>query len=216
MRLTTYGMNKQTNNSLDVLHWVSVFNRAIDDYHINDDVNQPLNNPFAESTLEALLYRKCWIDTVQWHLEDIIRDPDIDAENGMEIKRRIDRSNQKRTDLVERLDDEFIVILQLPSEQPDTASLSTESLAWAIDRLSILALKLYHMNVEVERAPQDKEAFLKAKLVLLHTQKRDLVTAISQLMNDAASGKRYYKVYRQVKMYNDPSLNPVLYGKPKQ
>ncbi len=201
-------------NNLDrknVLGWFSVFEQAIEDYHVNDNVDQPINNPFDEGELANLLYHKCWIDTVQWHLEDIVRDPDIAADYGMEIKRRIDRSNQKRTDMVERLDDEFIRTLDLPVKQPASASLNTESLAWAIDRLSILALKIYHMNVEVKRS--DKTSMLTAKYDLLLTQKEDLISSIAQLMEDVVAGKRYYKVYRQVKMYNDPSLNPVLYAK---
>lgn len=195
----------------NVHQWFSVFEQAINDYHVLDDVDQPIKNAFEEGSLAHLLYQKCWIDTVQWHLEDIVRDPDIKPEYGMDIKRRIDRSNQQRTDLVERIDDEFIRVLELPDNQPKAATLNTESMAWAIDRLSILALKIYHMRVEVER--DDSATLLNAKYSLLLTQKNDLISAIEQLMKDVANGKRYYKVYRQVKMYNDPSLNPVLYGK---
>lgn len=198
-----------------VQSWYAIFERVIEDYHVKDDVDQPINNPFSESTLEGLLYKKCWIDTVQWHLEDIVRDPEIKPESGMEVKRRIDKSNQERTDLVERLDDVFIDMLNLPESPAEDAVLNTESMAWAIDRLSILALKVYHMNVEVARGNAEKMDFLKAKQALLLTQRSDLTKAISQLMEEVMIGKRYYKVYRQVKMYNDPSLNPVLYNKSK-
>lgn len=198
-----------------VQSWYAIFERVIEDYHVKDDVDQPINNPFSESTLEGLLYKKCWIDTVQWHLEDIVRDPEIKQESGMEVKRRIDKSNQERTDLVERLDDVFIDMLNLPESPAEDAVLNTESMAWAIDRLSILALKVYHMNVEVARGNAEKMDFLKAKQALLLTQRSDLTKAISQLMEEVMIGKRYYKVYRQVKMYNDPSLNPVLYNKSK-
>lgn len=196
-----------------VQSWYAIFERVIEDYHVKDDVDQPINNPFSENTLEGLLYKKCWIDTVQWHLEDIVRDPEIKPEKGMEVKRRIDKSNQERTDLVERLDDVFIDMLNPPESPAEDAVLNTESMAWAIDRLSILALKVYHMNVEVARGNTEKMDFLKAKQALLHTQHADLTKAISQLMEEVMMGKRYYKVYRQVKMYNDPSLNPVLYNK---
>ncbi|MCH8546798.1 MAG: DUF4254 domain-containing protein [Cryomorphaceae bacterium] len=198
-----------------VQSWYAIFERVIEDYHVNDEVDQPINNPFSENTLEGLLYKKCWIDTVQWHLEDIVRDPEIKPESGMEVKRRIDKSNQERTDLVERLDDVFIDVLNLPETPAKDAILNTESMAWAIDRLSILALKVYHMNVEVARGNTENIDFLKAKQQLLHTQRADLTRAIAQLMEEVQMGKRYYKVYRQVKMYNDPSLNPVLYNKSK-
>lgn len=194
-------------------HWFSIFNRAIEAYHVLDSVNQEKQNLSSDQTLDALLFQKCWIDTVQWHLEDIVRDPQINPEAGMEIKRRIDASNQERTDLVEKLDDEFIRLFNVPSEPNEGARLNTESLAWAIDRLSILALKIFHMEVEVARASGEKQNFLQAKRDLLLQQKSDLFLSISQLIEDVKNGKRYYKVYRQVKMYNDPSLNPVLYAK---
>jgi hypothetical protein len=194
-------------------HWFSLFNKAIDTYHILDNVDQEKQNPFTEQSLDALLFQKCWIDTVQWHLEDIVRDPQINPNAGMEIKRRIDASNQQRTDLVEKLDDEFIRLFDVPSEPSEGARLNTESLAWSIDRLSILALKIYHMEVEVARATEEKLGFLRAKRDLLLQQKSDLFLSISQLIDDVQNGVRYYKVYRQVKMYNDPSLNPVLYAK---
>jgi hypothetical protein len=178
-------------------------------------VDQEFNNPYEEGSLDGLLYQKCWIDTVQWHLEDLVRDPEINPDKGMEIKRRIDASNQRRTDLVERLDDEFLIRLQVPSEPKENARLNTESLAWALDRLSILALKIYHMQIEVNRADASKLSFLQAKFDVLMQQKSDLFLSISQLIEDVSKGLRYYKVYRQVKMYNDPNLNPVLYAQKK-
>ncbi|MCC5915908.1 MAG: DUF4254 domain-containing protein [Cryomorphaceae bacterium] len=198
-----------------VENWFDIFNRAIEDYHLLDDVNQSMPSAYPQGSESFLLYKKCWIDTVQWHLEDIVRDPEIDPEKGMKIKREIDASNQRRTDLVEQLDDHFINVLQLPEVPPASARLNTESLAWALDRLSILALKIYHMEIEFERAQGDRKTFLEAKRSILLAQKADLFHSINALIEDVKLGRRYYKVYRQVKMYNDPSLNPVLYKNTK-
>ncbi|MDR0799130.1 MAG: DUF4254 domain-containing protein [Dysgonamonadaceae bacterium] len=191
-----------------------VFNRAIDDYHVYDHVDTPIQNPYPFQSLEYYLYLKNWIDTVQWHLEDIIRDPQIDAAKALEIKRRIDKSNQDRTDLVELIDSYFLDQYKSVNVQPN-ATINTESLAWAIDRLSILALKINHMQSEVDRKdvdPAHHESVVK-KLNILLEQKQDLSSAIDQLLDDIAAGRKYMKVYKQMKMYNDPSLNPVLYGK---
>ena len=191
-----------------------IFNRAIADYHVSDDVDAPLTSPYAAGTMEADLYRKCWIDTVQWHLEDIIRDPAIDPAAALRLKRRIDRSNQERTDLVEdidsRLRDMYKDVKPLPG-----ATINTESPAWAVDRLSILALKIYHMREQALRAEASEEhrARCAAKLDVLLQQQEDLGTAIGQLLDDIAAGRKYMKVYRQMKMYNDPATNPVLYAR---
>ena len=191
-----------------------IFNKAIDDYHVKDHVDTPINNPYERDSIENRLYLKCWIDTVQWHLEDIIRDPHIDPVEALQIKRRIDRSNQDRTDLVEQIDSHFrhqySQIQILPY-----ARLNTESPAWAIDRLSILALKIYHMREQTERNDASAEHRQKclSKLNVLLEQQRDLSTAIDQLLEDIEAGRKYMKVYRQMKMYNDPSTNPVLYKK---
>lgn len=189
-----------------------IFNKAIADYHKTDNVDTPIANPYKEGTIENRLYLKNWIDTVQWHLEDIIRDPEIDPVNALAIKRRIDKSNQDRTDLVEMIDSYF---LEKFSEVKvlDHASINTESPAWAIDRLSILALKIYHMQIEADRtdsAPQ-VQAKCKEKLAVLLEQKKDLMQAIDTLLDDMQDGRKYMKVYKQMKMYNDPALNPVLY-----
>ena len=190
----------------------SIFEKSIADYHIADDVDTPVNNPYPKDQLEHLLYLKNWIDTVQWHLEDIIRNPAIDPVEALAIKRRIDHSNQERTDVVEYIDSYFLQqytnIKPLPS-----ASVNTESPAWAIDRLSILALKIYHMQAEAERTDASKEhiASCRQKLTILLEQKKDLSSAIDTLLSDIAEGKKFMKVYKQMKMYNDPSLNPVLY-----
>ena len=160
------------------------------------------------------MYLKCWIDTVQWHFEDLIRDPHIKPEDGMQLKRRIDRSNQDRTDLVEQIDSYF---RQLYSDVKilDDATINTESPAWAVDRLSILALKIYHMKEQAERtdATADHIEKCKNKLAILLEQQVDLGSAIDQLLEDIKTGRKYMKVYRQMKMYNDPATNPVLYKK---
>jgi hypothetical protein len=180
---------------------------VIADYHRSDDVDAPIENPYPEGSLDALLYHKNWIDTVQWHLEDIIRNPEIDPVEALKIKRRIDRSNQQRTDMVEYIDswwlDRFKDVEPLP-----TARINTETPAWAVDRLSILALKIYHMEQETLRTDLS-EADLedrRAKLAVLTQQRTDLSTAIEELMEDIAAGRKYMKVYKQMKMYNDPSF----------
>ena len=191
-----------------------IFNRAISDYHLTDDVNTPIHNPYAKNTIEHSLYLKCWIDTVQWHYEDIIRDPHIAPVEALALKRRIDSSNQERTDLVEEIDAYFRTLYSDVVPQPD-ARLNTESPAWAVDRLSILALKIYHMQEQVKR--QDAEPAhiqrCKAKLAVLEEQQADLSLAIDQLLEDIKEGRKYMKVYLQMKMYNDPSTNPILYNK---
>ncbi len=190
-----------------------IFCRAIDDYHRHDNVDTPIENPYAEGSLEFLLYHKNWIDTVQWHLEDIIRDPHIDPVDALNLKRRIDRSNQVRCDMVEYIDsylfDKYKDIVPAAD-----ARINTETPAWAIDRLSILALKIYHMRAEVERDDVDEEhrTACQAKLDVLIQQQQDLSIAIEELIEDIEAGRKYMKVYRQMKMYNDPSLNPILYA----
>lgn len=190
-----------------------IFQESIDTYHIKDDVYQDFENPYPKDKIEHLLYRKNWIDTVQWHYEDIIRDPDIDPVAALDLKRKIDASNQDRTDLVEYIDSYFLNKYQ--SVQPkETATINTESPAWAIDRLSILALKIYHMQEEVDRTDASPEHIQKCadKLAVLLEQKKDLSTAIDQLLADIEAGHKYMKVYKQMKMYNDEELNPVLRG----
>ena len=191
-----------------------IFDAAIKAYHIVDDVDQPFQNPYEELTIEWYLFRKCWIDTVQWHFEDIIRDPEIDPAAALVLKRRIDKSNQDRTDLVEMIDSYFLQKYQNVAVLPD-ATINTESPAWAIDRLSILALKIWHMKEQVERADADEEhrAKCQKKLDVLLEQQKDLSSAIDQLLADIEAGRKYMKVYKQMKMYNDPATNPVLYGK---
>ena len=191
----------------------SIFNQAIADYHLHDDVDHPCHNPYKEKTIEWYLYHKAWIDTVQWHLEDLIRDPNIDPVEALALKRRIDKSNQDRTDLVELIDSYFWT--QFHEVKPaGNATLNTESPAWAVDRLSILQLKIYHMKAEVKRAnvSEEHKAKCQAKLDVLMEQNTDLCTAIDQLMECYKSGEKVMKVYKQMKMYNDPNLNPVLYG----
>ena len=191
-----------------------IFGQAIRDYHLTDNVDTPMNNPYERGTIDYNLYMKCWIDTVQWHFEDIIRDPHIDPIEALNLKRRIDRSNQDRTDLVEEIDSYFRHKYSEVKTLPE-ARLNTESPAWAIDRLSILALKIYHMREQVERNDADDEHRAKcaAKLDVLLEQQQDLGLAIDQLLEDIEAGRKYMKVYRQMKMYNDPATNPILYKK---
>jgi Protein of unknown function (DUF4254) len=191
-----------------------IFRQVIEEYHVVNHTDTALLNPYTSPSLENLLYKKCWIDTVQWHLEDIIREPAIHPELALQIKRRIDSSNQERTDMVEFIDDYFLKKYATVKPLPD-AGLNTESPAWAIDRLSILALKIYHMQLEAERpdATEGHRVACKKKLGILLEQQKDLSSAIDELLEDISLGKKYMKVYRQMKMYNDPSLNPVLYGK---
>ena len=191
-----------------------IFNKAINDYHVKDNIDTPICNPFETGTIENRLYLKCWIDTVQWHFEDIIRDPEIDPVEALALKRRIDKSNQDRTDLVEQIDSYFRELYK-EVKVADDARINTESPAWAVDRLSILALKIYHMKEQAERTDATPEhvAKCKAKLDVLLEQQQDLSTAIDQLLEDIEAGRKYMKVYRQMKMYNDADTNPVLYKK---
>ncbi|SFN56127.1 DUF4254 domain-containing protein [Salegentibacter flavus] len=193
-----------------------IFQEVIEKYHEKDTVDQPFSNPYDSDIelIEHLLYRKCWIDTVQWHYEDIIRDKNIDPVDALKLKRQIDASNQDRTDTVEFIDSYFLKKFK-DVEPKEDATINSESPAWAIDRLSILALKIYHMNEEANREDASQEHQLKcdAKLKVLLEQRVDLSTAINQLLEDIANGDKYMKVYRQMKMYNDDELNPVLRGK---
>jgi len=193
-----------------------IFNESVLNYHKTDDVDAPINNPYTLKTIEYYLYLKNWIDTVQWHLEDIIRDPHIDPVEALAIKRRIDKSNQDRTDLVELIDSYFLdqykdVVIKA------SAIINTESPAWAVDRLSILHLKIYHMKQEAERKDSNEEQvqLCKSKYAVLLEQKDDLSLAINQLIEDISKGDKKMKIYKQMKMYNDPALNPVLYAKSK-
>ncbi|MBT8258999.1 MAG: DUF4254 domain-containing protein [Bacteroidia bacterium] len=194
----------------------SIFKEAINNYKVLNSVNQPFTNIYSkdEDLIGHLLYRKCWIDTVQWAYEDIIRDPNIDPVAALELKRKIDASNQDRTDTVEYIDSYFLEKYRDANIQPG-AKVNSESPAWAIDRLSILALKIYHMQLETIRddASEAHKAACQKKLNVLMEQRKDLSSAIDDLLEDIATGKKYMKVYKQMKMYNDDELNPVLRGK---
>lgn len=193
-----------------------VFEKSIEDYHQFDDVNQPIANPYEKGSIEHLLYAKNWVDTVQWHYEDIIRDPQIDPVAALVLKRKIDASNQVRTDMVEYIDSYFLDKYKNVQVKPN-ARINTESPAWAMDRLSILALKIYHMQEEATRpdASADHRAKCQAKLNVLLEQKQDMFTSISQLIEDIENGDKFMKAYKQMKMYNDEELNPVLYQNKK-
>jgi hypothetical protein len=192
-----------------------IFEAAINDYHKTDNVDTPIQNPYT-SGIERDLYLKAWIDTVQWHFEDIIRDPEINPAEALTLKRRIDKSNQDRTDLVERIDSYFLTLYKNVSIQSN-ATINTESPAWAIDRLSILTLKIYHMREQAERTDASAEHLerCKSKLQVLLEQQKDLSSAIDTLLDDIEHGRKYMKVYKQMKMYNDADTNPILYGKKK-
>ncbi|SHI39126.1 DUF4254 domain-containing protein [Flavobacterium terrae] len=193
-----------------------IFERCINEYHAIDDVYQPALNPYEKGSIEYLLYAKNWVDTVQWHYEDIIRDPQIDPVAALDLKRKIDASNQVRTDMVEYIDSYFLQKYSNVQVKPN-AKINTESPAWAIDRLSILALKIYHMSEEANRAEATPEhrAKCQEKLNVLLDQKNDMFVSISQLIEDIENGDKYMKVYKQMKMYNDEELNPVLYQNKK-
>jgi hypothetical protein len=191
-----------------------IFRQSITDYHIHDNIDYPVQNPYSENTIEFLLYLKNWIDTVQWHLEDVIRSPQIAPEALVEIKRRIDKSNQDRTDTVEKIDDWFLDFLKNTTPKPE-ARLNSETPAWLLDRMSILQLKIYHFKEQTLRDDVSEAHLQKAqeKLTVLLEQEKDLSTCFDELLEDIQLGNRYMKVYRQMKMYNDPNLNPVLYKK---
>jgi hypothetical protein len=189
-----------------------IFQDVINDYHVHNDIDQPIANPYTGNTIEHLLYLKCWIDTVQWHMEDVVRNPQINPVEGLQWKRRIDQSNQERTDVVEYIDSYFLEKFAAVQPDPD-AKINSESPAWVIDRLSILALKVYHMTEETLRTNADAQHIHACtdKLNILLNQRTDLSGSLDELITDIESGRKYMKVYKQMKMYNDPSLNPVLY-----
>ena len=193
---------------------IKVFEKSVDDYHVYDDIHRSVSNPYDKKDFEHLLYEKNWIDTVQWHYEDIIRDPDIDPNEGMSLKRLIDSSNQNRTEMVEYIDSYFLKLFSNVSPKPD-AKVNTESPAWAIDRLSILILKIYHMKEESLRddVSEQHRNTCNEKLQVLLEQQKDLSESIDQLLEDLSKGEKKMKVYKQMKMYNDETLNPVLYKK---
>lgn len=198
-------------------HCNNIFDKAILDYHQHDNVDELVVNPYTDGSIDFLLYQKNWIDTVQWHLEDIVRNPEISPVDGLALKRRIDASNQVRTDMVEFIDSYFLDKYK-DVQAFVNATLNTESPAWAIDRLSILALKIYHMRQEAERT-EASEAHRNAcglKLAVLLVQRVDLSLAIDTLLQDIEAGRKFMKAYKQMKMYNDESLNPVLYNHPKK
>jgi hypothetical protein len=192
----------------------SIFEQAVADYHQYNDVTKVCPNPFDAGTIDNVLYAKCWIDTAQWHMEDEIRNPGIEPTETVLWKRRIDKSNQDRTDIVEEIDSYFFEKYNHIQPKP-SARINTESPAWAVDRLSILVLKIWHMREETLRTDIDDVQLEKCsqKLAVLLQQQIDLSLAIDELLTDIEQGDKYMKVYRQMKMYNDPALNPVLYSK---
>ena len=196
---------------MEAKNCIEIFNRAIDDYHTSDHIDAKIIIPFQQESFEAILYRKCWIDTVQWHMEDLIRNPNIDSDKGMNLKRRIDLSNQERTDTVENLDDYFYN--EFKDQGHENSSWNTESPGWVLDKLSILCLKIFHMKEQTEREDVTKEhiEICHHKLNVLLQQQKDLSISYRELLEDYKSGKKVIKLYRQMKMYNDKNLNPELY-----
>jgi hypothetical protein len=170
---------------------IEIFEKSVNDYHVHDDISRLPVNPYEKKSFEHLLYEKNWIDTVQWHYEDIIRDPEIDPIEGMKLKRMIDSSNQNRTEMVEYIDSYF---LNLYSDvvHIKEAKVNSESPAWAMDRLSILILKIYHMDEEAKRTDvsEDHKENCQAKLDVLLDQQKDLSESIDQLLEDIASGEK--------------------------
>lgn len=199
---------------MDIKEIYAIFEHQIADYHVADSVDAQTHNPYAEGTFENVLWEKSFIDTVQWHLEDLVRPDDVDPVEALRLKRWIDRSNQRRTDMVERIDDHYMSLFAQVQPRPG-ATINTETPAWAIDRLSILALKIYHFTIEANRADSGDEhrAKCRSKLDTLLQQRADLMQAIDDLLRELADGRKVMKLYRQMKMYNDPSLNPMLYAK---
>ena len=193
---------------------IEIFEKSVNDYHVYDDISRKPENPYESKSFQHLLYEKNWIDTVQWHYEDIIRDPDIDPKEGMKLKRMIDSSNQNRTEMVEYIDSYFLKQYSDVTSSED-AKINTESPAWAIDRLSILILKIFHMEEESKRedVTDEHRNNCKVKLNVLLEQQKDLSESIDQLLIDLSTGNKKMRVYKQMKMYNDESLNPVLYKK---
>jgi len=190
----------------------TIYRQAVKDYHLYDSIDTLIRNPFSADKTEHLFYLKCWIDTVQWHVEDEIRNPDINPRDALTLKRRIDALNQERTNTVELIDDHFLKRFKDVEPKP-FARVNTESPAWALDRLSILVLKIYHMDAETNRrdASADHIAKCRNRLGILREQQKDLSCSINELLQDIANGNKYMKTYRQMKMYNDANLNPVLY-----
>ncbi|KGL53462.1 hypothetical protein HQ29_02520 [Porphyromonas canoris] len=193
---------------------IEVFLHAIADYRVSNDIDAPIVNPYEVRSIEFYLYTKNWIDNAQWDMEDIIRNPDIDPVEALAMKRRIDRSNQERTDLVELIDSYFLDLYKDVCPEKD-AKINTESPAWALDRMSILQLKIYHMREQTKRtdASEEHKKACEQKLQVLFEQEKDLATAVDELLEDIAKGRKYMKVYKQMKMYNDPAMNPLLLGK---
>ncbi|HIG89489.1 MAG: DUF4254 domain-containing protein [Flavobacteriaceae bacterium] len=192
---------------------IEIFNHATLDFKKTSEIDQPFINRYNadDHYIESVLYRKSWIDTVQWAYEDIIRDPNIDPQEALDLKRKIDTSNQDRTDTVEQLDEYFLEKYS-SIKIVESATINTESPAWALDRLSILELKIYHMNIEANRddASQKHRQKCMSKLRVLIQQRKDLSSAIDELLDEISKGKKYMKTYKQMKMYNDEELNPIL------
>ncbi len=171
----------------------------------------PIDNPYRGFL--NLVCEQHQRNFLLWHEEDKARDPTASDHEIAAVKRRIDRLNQERNDWIERLDEYILNNLAAWGVRPlPRAKLNTETPGAAIDRLSILALRIYHMEEQTQRTDVDEEhrERARAKLSILHQQHEDLSTALADLLADLFSGKRVMKIYRQFKMYNDPAYNPYL------
>ncbi|PJZ69446.1 hypothetical protein CH373_15210 [Leptospira perolatii] len=197
--------------NLDSASVVSVFQKSVQDWHRKEALSE---NPFSKSSLEGLFYQKNQIDTIQWHVEDEIRRPDLPDSELVKLKRKIDSLNQERTDLVEQIDD-MISSKYKDVPKKNSARMNSETPAWLIDRMSILELKIYHMEEQTHRKDVSETHLknCKAKLEILLEQRKDLSVCLDELLDDLSKGDKFYKVYRQMKMYNDKNLNPSLYTK---
>lgn len=142
-----------------------------------------------------------------WHREDQARDPDASDRTIVEVKHDIDRLNQRRNDLAEQLD---VALLQLAPNNA-SAPLNSESPGLIIDRLSILALKIFHTEEQLHRSTLEHQHRNQSRLLVLTEQRNDLAACLDALWSDVLAGRRRFKLYRQLKMYNDPTLNPILY-----
>ena len=190
---------------LNVIHIIGLQRRATENWHIACG-----SDPLTTSPLENLVLQQHRANFDLWHCEDQARDPHATDGAIAGVKRSIDALNQCRNDLVEQVDK----LLFEATPQDNSAPLHSETPGLIIDRLSILALKLFHTHEEAHRSAADQAHRMRnrARLDVLKEQQHDLAACLCELWAEVCNGHRRFKLYRQMKMYNDPTLNPVLYG----